>query len=140
MGRDWEQPEYWEEFWRLEETCCHSNPSEKPSAKTNVKNSQGVNNNNNNNNINNYHYHYYYYKVNLSFSGFCHSNGPLSENKRMRKDRQILGPCQRTKKKKIKQWKIWVMVIPVVFDALGTVLRALERGLETVEDRRPFRI
>ena len=24
--------EFWEEFWRLEETCCLSNPSEKPSA------------------------------------------------------------------------------------------------------------
>ena len=27
------------------ETCCHSNSSEKPSAKTDVKNFQGVNNN-----------------------------------------------------------------------------------------------
>ena len=44
----WKRPEYWEESWRLEETCCHSNSSEKPSAKTDVKNSQGVNNNNNN--------------------------------------------------------------------------------------------
>ena len=34
----------------LEETCCHSNSSEKPSANTDVKNSRGVNNNNNNNN------------------------------------------------------------------------------------------
>ena len=25
--------------WRLEETCCHSNSSEKPSANTDVKNS-----------------------------------------------------------------------------------------------------
>ena len=33
----------------LEETCCHSNSSEKPSANTDVKNSKGVNNNNNNN-------------------------------------------------------------------------------------------
>ena len=30
--------------WRLEETCCHSNSSEKPSAESDVKNSQGVNN------------------------------------------------------------------------------------------------
>ena len=30
-----------------EETCCHSNSSEKPSAKTDGKNSQGVNDNNN---------------------------------------------------------------------------------------------
>ena len=32
--------EYWEESWRLEETCCHSNSSEKLSANTGVKNSQ----------------------------------------------------------------------------------------------------
>ena len=33
---------------RLEETCCHSNSSEKPSANTDVKNSKEVNNNNHN--------------------------------------------------------------------------------------------
>ena len=44
-----ERPEYWEESWRLEETCCHSNSSERPSANTDEKNSEGVNNNNNNN-------------------------------------------------------------------------------------------
>ena len=32
---------YWEESWRLEETCCHSNSSEKTSANTDVKNSKG---------------------------------------------------------------------------------------------------
>ena len=31
--------EYWEESWRLEETCCHSDSSEKPSASAGVKNS-----------------------------------------------------------------------------------------------------
>ena len=31
------RPEYKEKFWRLEETCCHSNSSEKPSAKPDVK-------------------------------------------------------------------------------------------------------
>ena len=35
--------------WRLEETCYHSDSSEKSSANTDVKNSKGVNNNNNNN-------------------------------------------------------------------------------------------
>ena len=40
----WDQPEYWEESWWLEETCCHSNSIENPSAFANVKNS---NNNNN---------------------------------------------------------------------------------------------
>ena len=41
----WEWSEYWEESCRLEDTCCHS--SEKPSAKSDVKNSQWVNNDNN---------------------------------------------------------------------------------------------
>ena len=35
----WERPEYWEESWRLEETCCHSDSSEKPSANADAKNS-----------------------------------------------------------------------------------------------------
>ena len=34
---------------RVQETCCHSNSSERPSVYADVKNSQGVNNNNNNN-------------------------------------------------------------------------------------------
>ena len=32
--------EYREEFWRLEEICCHSNSGEKRSANADVKNSQ----------------------------------------------------------------------------------------------------
>ena len=44
----WKLPEYWEESWRLVETCCHSNSSERPSVLADGKNSQGVNNNNNN--------------------------------------------------------------------------------------------
>ena len=35
----WERLEYWGESWRLEETCCHSNSSERPSANVDVKNS-----------------------------------------------------------------------------------------------------
>ena len=34
----------------------------------------------------------------MAFNGFCCSNEPLSENKRKRKDRQILGSCQRAEK------------------------------------------
>ena len=29
----------WDESWRLEETCCHSDSSEKPSKNADVKNS-----------------------------------------------------------------------------------------------------
>ena len=46
----WRRPEYYEESWKLVETCCHSDSIEKPPANTDVKNSKGVNNNNNNNN------------------------------------------------------------------------------------------
>ena len=38
----YERPESWDEFWGLEETSCHSNSSDRPSADTNVKNSKGV--------------------------------------------------------------------------------------------------
>ena len=37
----WEWPEYWEEYWRHEETCSHSNSSEWPLTKADVKNCQG---------------------------------------------------------------------------------------------------
>ena len=46
----WERPEYWEESWRLEETCCLSNSSERTSAHTDVKYSHNNNDNNNNDN------------------------------------------------------------------------------------------
>ena len=49
----WERQEYCEDSRRLEETCCHSNSSERPSVNADVKNSKGVNNSNNNNNNNN---------------------------------------------------------------------------------------
>ena len=35
-------PKYWEESWKLEGTCCHSNSIERPSVNVGVKNSQGV--------------------------------------------------------------------------------------------------
>ena len=34
--------EYWEESWRLEETCCHSDSCERPSANADEKNSQSA--------------------------------------------------------------------------------------------------
>ena len=39
----WDRAEYWEESWRLEETCSHSNFSERPSPLADMKNSR-VNN------------------------------------------------------------------------------------------------
>ena len=37
-------------------------------------------------------------KDNLPYSELCHHNGPQSGNQRKQKQRQVLGPCQRTKK------------------------------------------
>ena len=48
------RPESWDESWRLEETCCHSNSSVKPTVNADVKNSKRVYNNNINNNNNNH--------------------------------------------------------------------------------------
>ena len=36
----WDQMEYWEESWRIEETCCHSDFNKSPPAIAGVKNSQ----------------------------------------------------------------------------------------------------
>ena len=33
-----DRPEYWEQFWRPEETCTHSKSNERPSANTGMKN------------------------------------------------------------------------------------------------------
>ena len=45
----WDQPEYWKESQRLEETCSHSNSNEKPSANTSVKKKLKRSNNDNKN-------------------------------------------------------------------------------------------
>ena len=36
----WDQPEYWEESWILEETYFHSDSREEPSANADIKKSQ----------------------------------------------------------------------------------------------------
>ena len=59
----------------------------------------------------------------------CHSGGPLRENKRKGKEKQILEPCWRTKK----LWNKKLTVILVVIGALGTFLRGLVRRLEELE-------
>ena len=51
-GTSWDHPNYnivenGQILRRIEETCCHSNSSERPSANADVKNSKGVNKNNN---------------------------------------------------------------------------------------------
>ena len=69
-------------------------------------------------------------KDNLSFSGFCHSGGPRSENKR-KQDRQILDLARKLKKLRDMRMR----VIPIVTGMLETVLKALERGLVQLKIR-----
>ena len=60
---------------------------------------------------------------------FFYNGGPESETLRKRKERQVLGSCQRTK-------KLLIMIeteIPLVIDAFGTVLKGLERRLKELE-------
>ena len=45
-----DRSEYWEESWRVEEFCCDSNSSERPSANADIKKKLSMSNNNNNNN------------------------------------------------------------------------------------------
>ena len=59
-------------------------------------------------------------------NGFCHYGGPQSENKKKRKDKQILRPCQRTKY----LWEMSVTVTPVVVRAL--VLYTMMRSISKV--------
>ena len=85
----WKQPEYWEESWRLEETCCHSNFCEKTSANADVKNSKGVN-----------------YTTRPSVNKqekICYLINSVSVDHRVKikeseKNRQIIGTCQRALK------------------------------------------
>ena len=84
----WERSEYWEESWRLEETCCHSNSSGRPSTGADVKNSKGVKNDNNNCS-----------KKILPYSWFCRFSGPRNEKQRKQKEKkEVLRPHQRTEK------------------------------------------
>ena len=41
----WDWPEYWEEPWISEETCCHLDSNERPFANAGVKNSLEEKNN-----------------------------------------------------------------------------------------------
>ena len=69
-------------------------------------------------------------RENLPNSGLCCPSWPESEIKRKQKERQVLRPCQRTK-------KIWkVTVIPTVIGALVTISKELVNGLEDLEIRR----
>ena len=62
-------------------------------------------------------------RKNLSSSEFFRSGGSENETQRKRKDKQILGPFLRTKKK---MWHLRVMRISIGVGAHGTVPKSLE--------------
>ena len=57
---------------------------------------------------------------------------PQRENERKRKDWQILGAYQRTKKK---LWNMKVIAIPIVVDVLGTIPKGVEKRLKKLKIR-----
>ena len=57
----------------------------------------------------------------------------MSENKKKCKNRQILGPCLKTKKKK-PQRNMRVTVIPIVVGAPKMVKQSIEKGIGTARN------
>ena len=58
-----------------------------------------------------------YEKENLPNSGLRRPGGSQRENQRKRKEIQVLGPCQGTKK----PWNMKVRVLPTVISSFGTI-------------------
>ena len=71
-------------------------------------------------------------KKKLLSSGFCYSSEPEKENKRMQNDRQVLGPCQRTKKN---LENMRVTMIPITVNALEMVPKGVEKQLKELKIR-----
>ena len=71
-------------------------------------------------------------KNNLS-SRFCRFSRLHSKNKIKWKDAQMLGPCQKTKKKKKQLLNMKMTVIPIVVGILGTVPKKIGWGLEKLD-------
>ena len=73
-------------------------------------------------------------KRNMLSCRFCRSHSPPSENKRERKDRQILEPCQLNK-------RTLVTMTPTVIGELGTIPKSLEKNCKnwkSEEKSRPL--
>ena len=132
----WERPEYWEESWTLEVTCCHSNSNEWPTANADVKNSQGVNRD-----------------FNIQMDHLIPTRRPdliiINKKKKRickivdlavpvdhriklkeceKKDR-YLNPARELKK----LWNMKVTIVPIVIGAFATIIKGLLKGLEDLE-------
>ena len=117
----WERPEYWEESWRLEETWCHSNFSERPSADTDVKNSNGDSNNNNDNQ-----------QKKRELVDFAVPADHRIKLKECEKRYKYMNLVRKLKK----LWNMKVTIIPIVIGAFGTVTKVLIKGQEDLEKKR----
>ena len=70
-------------------------------------------------------------KENLAYYWLCIAGRPLRVNQRKWKDKQILRPCQRTKK----LWNIKMTVILLVIGALGRIPKSLVSWLKVGNGR-----
>ena len=102
---------------RLEETCCHSNSSEKPSANAGVKNSQRSLNNNNNK----------FAKLSTLLSRADHRIN-LKECEKKDKYLDLVRELK-------KLWNMKVTIVPIVIGALGTITKGLLKCLEDLKVR-----
>ena len=155
-----DRPEYWEESWRLEETCCHSDTSERPSANSDVKNTNNNNNNDDNNNNNKHDpapvlendTHKLPWDFNIQTYHLIPARRPdliiINKKKRICKivdfavavDHRInLKESEKKDKyldlaRELKNlWNMKVTTVPIVIGALGTITKGLLKGLEGLE-------
>ena len=106
--------EYSEEQWRFEETCYHSDSSEKPSAKTGVK--DRPHNNQQKKRI---------CKI-VDFAVPADHRINLKESEKKDKYLDLARELK-------KLWNMKVTIVPIVIGALGTIIRGLLKDLEDLE-------
>ena len=156
------QPEYWKESWWVEKTCCHSDSSERRSADTGMKNSQGVICREFQSDHTNKWYmhnpapvlkndsHKLLWDFNIQTDRLIPARRPglIITNKRKRickivdfavpADHRINLKESEKKDKYLarelkKLWNMKVTIVPIVIGALGTVTKGLLKGLEDLE-------
>ena len=112
----WRRPEYWEESCWLEETCCHSNSSEKPLAYAERKNCKRV-------------YNHQQKKRTCRFVNFAVPADHTIKLKECKKKDKYLDLSRELKK----LWNMKVTIIPIVIGAFGTVTKGVLKGVEDLE-------
>ena len=111
----WERPEYWEESWRLEETCCHSNSNGRPSANVEVKKLIII-----------------MIIIIVNFAVSAEHRGKLKECEKRDKYFDLAKELK-------KLWNMKELIIAIVIGALGTVTKELVQGREELEKENEWR-